>query len=110
MTFTTDHDCSAQSQHFNGPDVKYKEPDKPAKTQFKITVKPTAARSSRPEVQRALRQYYDNPVLRLQRQLENHPIFQIQKIMDSALPRIPESLLELERMQRSMRAFDSYRL
>ena len=30
MTHTIDHDCPAQSQHFNGHDVQYKESDDPA--------------------------------------------------------------------------------
>ena len=110
MTITAEHDSGPLL--FTWSDAPEKEPVKPAKTQFKITVKPTAARRSRldlpiyeSEVQRALKQYYDNPVMRLlmhyenspvvrlQRQLENNPVFQIQRMMDSALPSIPSILI-----------------
>ena len=117
MTDTPNSGPEGQQLLYNSDDVEYKQSAKPAKTQFKITVKPTAARRSsldlpiyESEVQKAIRQLENNPIVRLQRQLENNPIFQVQRMMDSAFPSIPESLLELERLQRSMRAFDSYRL
>lgn len=108
----------------SSPDVPSEEPAKPAKTQFKITLKPSAvkrsATSRRPsrrhvpfyesEVQRAARIYERSAVAALDRMYKNTEFYRLQQMMDQAFPRIPDHLLELERIQRLTDPLYSVRL
>ena len=102
MTFTANHDCSAQSQHFNGPDAEYKQPIRVTKQPVRCSKSEMDLLTVATEFQRAIRAVEESSaVLVLKRMFENTALPQIARVAYHVTQQIDNSELasELNRVQ-----------
>ena len=95
MTYTADHDCSAQSQHFNGADAPYRQHTRIKRpvSSGPITVDLTGFATN---VQRMMKHVeQSSAVATLNSILKSSAAFQLKQTLDSEFEHIQKPLAEL---------------
>lgn len=108
MTVTANSGPEGQHLLYNSDDVEYKQPAKPAKRPSSSGAVVGNFPIFETELQRAMRPFENSTVATLDRLIKNDSVLQIQRITDDPFRhlRIPEPLIELERIQRLIRPFN----